>query len=151
MVLFQMLLLSGLLSGSVEPAVGQDAKAVDRGKAVFAGKCSICHAIAGKGNPKGALDDVGTKLTADQIRQWLLTPKEMADKEKATRKPRCSRMLKLAKGDIDALVAFLQTLRSNRGSMYPARAPIWALATAAAVFVLVISARPFSAKGLNCQ
>jgi mono/diheme cytochrome c family protein len=114
MVLFQMLLLTGLLSGTVESAVGQDAKAADRGKAVFAEqKCSLCHAVAGKGNPKGALDEVGSKRTADQIRQWLLTPKEMAEKEKATRKPPMQPYTKLAKGDLDALVAFLQTLKKK--------------------------------------
>ena len=44
-------------------AAAQDAKA--KGEQVFAAqKCSICHSIAGKGNPKGSLDGVGSKLTA---------------------------------------------------------------------------------------
>ena len=90
------------------------AKAVERGKAVFAEqKCSLCHSVAGKGNPKGALDDVGTKLTGEQIRQWLLTPKEMAEKDKATRKPPMQPYTKLTKTDLDALVAFLQTLKKK--------------------------------------
>jgi mono/diheme cytochrome c family protein len=108
------LVLAAVLTGSVRPALAQDAKAVDRGKAVFTEqKCSLCHAIAGKGNPNGSLDDVGSKRTADQIRQWLLTPKEMAEKEKATRKPPMQPYTKLSKTDIDALVAFLQTLKKK--------------------------------------
>ena len=102
------LLLAVLLTGLARPALGQDAKAVDRGKAVFSEqKCSLCHAVAGKGNPKGPLDDVGSKLTADQMRQWLLTPKEMAEKEKKTRQPAMQPFSKLPKEDLDALVALL--------------------------------------------
>jgi mono/diheme cytochrome c family protein len=106
------MLLVVVVTGLARPALGQDTKAVDRGKAVFTEqKCSLCHAIAGKGNPKGPLDDVGSKLTADQIRQWLLTPKEMAEKERAMRKPPMQPFTKLSKADLDALVAFLQTLK----------------------------------------
>jgi hypothetical protein len=49
-------------------------------------KCSVCHSIAGKGNPKGSLDDVGSRLTADEIRQWIVNPAEMTKKTKAERK-----------------------------------------------------------------
>ena len=108
------LFLAGLLAGGVSARPPQDAKAVERGKAVFTEqKCSLCHRVAGKGNPKGALDDVGTKLTGEQIRQWLLAPKEMAEKEKATRKPPMQPYTKLSKTDLDALVAFLQTLKKK--------------------------------------
>ncbi len=41
-------------------ARAQDAKA--KGEQIFTDqKCSLCHSIAGKGNAKGSLDDVGTK------------------------------------------------------------------------------------------
>jgi mono/diheme cytochrome c family protein len=106
------LLLTSLLLGGADGA--QDAKAVERGKAVFTEqKCSVCHSVAGKGNPKGSLDDVGAKLTGEQIRQWLLTPKEMSEKEKATRKPPMQPFTKLSKSDLDALVAYLQTLKKK--------------------------------------
>jgi mono/diheme cytochrome c family protein len=29
-------------------------------------KCATCHSIAGRGNAKGALDDIGSRLTADE-------------------------------------------------------------------------------------
>ena len=34
----------------------------------------ICHAIAGKGNKANPLDGVGKKLSADEIRQWIVNP-----------------------------------------------------------------------------
>jgi mono/diheme cytochrome c family protein len=108
-------LLCGIFVSSLaRPAPGQDAKAIERGKAVFTEqKCSICHAVAGKGNPKGPLDDAGSKLTADEIRQWLLTPKEMAAKEKKTRQPAMKPFANLPKADLDGLVAYLQTLKKK--------------------------------------
>jgi hypothetical protein len=37
-------------------------------------KCAICHSIAGVGSKKFPLAGVGTKLTADQIREWIVDP-----------------------------------------------------------------------------
>ena len=94
------------------PAAAGDAAQVDKGKAVFtAQKCSLCHSIAGKGNPKGALDSVGAKLKPEEIRQWLVKPTEMAEKAKATRKPPMKAYDKLSKDDLNALVAYLETLK----------------------------------------
>jgi mono/diheme cytochrome c family protein len=93
------------------PAAAQDAK-IERGKAlVTAQKCTICHEIEGQGNKKGPLAGVGSKLTGDEIRQWLVSPKEMAEKAKAQRKPPMKSFANLPKDDIDALVAYVQTLK----------------------------------------
>ena len=82
------------------------------GEKVFvAQKCSLCHAVAGKGNKNGALDAVGSKLTAAEIREWLVTPVEMAKKHNATRKPPMKSYASLSKEDLDGLVAYLQTLK----------------------------------------
>lgn len=86
---------------------------VAKGEAAFtANRCSMCHAVAGKGNAKGPLDGVGKKYKADELRQWLLAPAEMAVKQKATRKPAMRDFSKLPAGDLDALVAYLQSLGS---------------------------------------
>lgn len=83
-----------------------------KGEAVYAAqKCSLCHSIAGKGNPKGALDDVGSKLKADEIRAWIVDAKSMTAKTGATRKPEMKSYASLPKDDVDALVAYLQTLK----------------------------------------
>jgi mono/diheme cytochrome c family protein len=90
-------------------ASAQDAA---HGKQVYeAQKCGICHSIAGKGNAKGPLDTVGSKLSADEIRQWIVNPAEMTTKAKATRKPPMKAYASLSKDDLDGLVAYLQSLK----------------------------------------
>jgi mono/diheme cytochrome c family protein len=92
-------------------AAAQDAKA--RGEKVFADqKCSLCHSIGGKGNAKGPLDDVGSKLSADEIRGWITDAKGMTAKTKATRKPEM-KAYNLPKDDVDGLVAYLSTLKKK--------------------------------------
>lgn len=106
------LFLVGLLT--VVPAGAQTA-AVDHGIKVYAAsKCSMCHSIAGKGNAKGGLDDVGAKLSADEIRLWLVDPQAMRDKTHAERKPLMKSFASLPKADIDGLVAYLQTLKEKK-------------------------------------
>jgi mono/diheme cytochrome c family protein len=99
------------------PLYAQDAK-VEKGLKVYTDqKCSMCHAIGGHGNAKGPLDGVGSKLTADEIRQWIIDAKGMTAKSKSTRTPAMSTMAAkyaaLAKDDVDALVAYLQTLKKK--------------------------------------
>lgn len=92
--------------------------AAQRGERVYTDqKCSICHSIGGKGNAKGPLDSVGTKYSADELRQWIVDPAAMAKKTNATRTPAMSTMAAkykaLPKDDVDALVAYLQTLKGK--------------------------------------
>jgi mono/diheme cytochrome c family protein len=96
-------------------AAAQDAKAVEKGAKVFADqKCSMCHSIAGKGNPKGLLDGVGSKLKVEEIRQWIVEPAAMTTKTKAERKPPMpSKFSALPKDDLDALVAYLSSLKKK--------------------------------------
>jgi mono/diheme cytochrome c family protein len=90
-------------------AVAADA---GRGEAVYAEqKCSVCHSIAGKGNPRGPLDGVGSRLSADDIRQWIVNPQEMAARTGAGRKPPMRGYPNLPPADLDGLVAYLQTLK----------------------------------------
>lgn len=85
-----------------------DALAQEKGAAVFAAqRCSLCHSLDGQGNAKGPLDGVGTKLSADDIRKWIVTPAEMGAAAKATRKPAMRAYPNLPKEDLDALVTFL--------------------------------------------
>lgn len=85
---------------------------VDKGKQLFAAqKCGMCHSVAGKGNPKGPLDAAGKKWSAEELRQWLVAPDKMAAKANAQRKPPMKSYASLSKDDIEALVAYLQTLK----------------------------------------
>jgi mono/diheme cytochrome c family protein len=103
------LLFIGVTAAS---AAAQDAKAAGE-KLFAANKCSICHSIDGKGNAKGSLDGVGSKYSAEEIRQWLINPQEMTGKTKATRKPPMPPFAKLSKPDLDTLVTYLSTLKKK--------------------------------------
>jgi mono/diheme cytochrome c family protein len=96
---------------SVPALAAQDAAAA--GAKVYADqKCAICHSIDGKGNPKGALDDVGSRLSAADIRAWITDAKGMTAKTKAPRKPEM-RAYTLPAADVDALVGYLTSLKKK--------------------------------------
>ena len=96
-----------LLAGAPRLASAQDVK---QGEQVYnAQKCQVCHSIAGKGNVKGPLDEVGSKLPADDIRAWLLDAKTMTVKTEAPRKP-AMKSYTLTKDEADALVTYLSAM-----------------------------------------
>ena len=71
----------------------------------------MCHSIAGKGGKQSPLDGVGKKLSADDIRAWIIDPTEMTKKTSSTKKPPMpNKWSKLPAADVDALVAYMQSL-----------------------------------------
>jgi len=104
-------LVLGAVLGATQAAAAEDA--VARGKRLFTeSRCTMCHSVAGKGNPKGPQDGVGARLTPAELRKWLVEPKVMSAKAKATRKPVMPSFETLKKEDLDALVAYLATLKA---------------------------------------
>jgi len=94
--------------GIAASAAAQDAR---KGEALFAEqKCTLCHSIGDKGNKKGPLDGVAAKLKPADIREWIADAKGMTAKTKATRKPEM-KAYSLPKEDVDALVAYLETMK----------------------------------------
>ncbi len=73
-------------------------------------RCAIrSRARAARQNP---LDGVGAKLTADDIKRWITHPAEMTAKTKSTKKPPMpAKYGEPAAADIDALVAYMQSLK----------------------------------------
>lgn len=101
----------GLTLGAAAVSAAQDVKT--EGEKVFmAQKCSLCHSIGGHGNAKGPLDEVGSKLSPAEIRAWIADAKGMTAKTAATRKP-AMKSYTLPKADVDALVAYLSTLKKQ--------------------------------------
>ena len=96
--------------GLASAAAAQDAKVANGEKLYVDQKCAVCHSIGGKGNKKGPLDSVASKLKAEEIRKWIVDAKGMTTKTKAARKP-VMRAYKLPKEDVDALVAYMMTLK----------------------------------------
>lgn len=92
------------------PAPPQGAKP-SKGEEVYASqKCSLCHSIGTTGNKKGPLDGVGTKLSAADLRAWMVDAAGMTAKTKSTRKP-LMKSYKLPAEDLDALVAYMVSLK----------------------------------------
>ena len=108
--MFRVLAGLTLCVGLASSAAAQDAKAA-QGQKLFADqKCTLCHSVGDKGNKKGPLDGVAAKLKADEIREWIVDAKGMTAKTKAPRKPEM-KAYTLPKDDVDALVAYLTTLK----------------------------------------
>ena len=95
----------GMSALRAEEAAKPDAAKVGKGQQVYAAQhCSMCHSVAGKGNPKNPLDDVGSKMTADEMKKYIVNPKSVKPDSKM------KAYSSLAADDLDALVAYLQTL-----------------------------------------
>lgn len=111
-ILAGIVVVSGLtVSVGARAEAVQDAAKIEAGKKVFdAQKCSMCHMVAGKGAKLSVLDGVGTRLKAEEIKMWITEPATMeaklATKPKIKMKP-----YKLDPADLDALVAYLGSLK----------------------------------------
>ena len=93
-------------------AGAQDAALVKKGEEVYtAQKCAVCHSIGGKGGKANPLDGVGAKLSADDIRAWITDPVAMTKKTNSQKKPAMPKNAKLTPADVDALVAYMQSLK----------------------------------------
>lgn len=107
------LVISGTLL-FVNVASAQHSEVIQRGEKVYAAqKCQMCHSVAGKGNKNGPLDGVGSKLSVDEIRQWIVDAPGMTAKTKAARKPAMKSYPSLPKEDIDALVTYMASLKKS--------------------------------------
>ena len=105
------LFAAGVWLATASPAAAQDAA---RGAKVYADqKCGVCHSIAGKGNAKGPLDAVGSRLKADEIREWMTDPAAMTKKTNAPRKPPMRAYPNLSKQDLDDLTAYMLSLKKK--------------------------------------
>jgi mono/diheme cytochrome c family protein len=83
-------------------------QAIEQGRKVYAAnKCQACHMIDGAGSKRAPLDGVGSKLSRDDIRKWILTPGEMNPKVK---KPSYA---KIGAEDLEALVDYLFSLKAR--------------------------------------
>lgn len=93
-----------LAVSATEPAIPTAAPeaVVELGKSVYRQqRCQTCHSIGGVGNRRYPLDGVGTRLTEEQVRKWIVAPKEMDPK---VRKRAYD---KLPADELEALVTYL--------------------------------------------
>jgi mono/diheme cytochrome c family protein len=102
-----------LTTAAAGALVAAGREAASKGEEVYAAqKCQMCHSIAGKGSKANPLDGVGAKLSAADIKHWIVNPTEAAAKAKSTKKPPMpNKYSKLPAADIDALVAYMASLK----------------------------------------
>ena len=110
--MFKVIVGLTLCVGMAATAAAQDAKVAHGMKLYADQKCALCHSIGDKGNKKGPLDGVASKLKADEIGEWIADGPGMTAKAKVTRKP-VMKAYTLPKEDVDALVAYLMTLKKS--------------------------------------
>jgi mono/diheme cytochrome c family protein len=97
---------------TAEPVRSPDAV---RGREVYnAQGCSSCHAIAGVGNPRNPLDDVGSHRTAAELREWITGTGTATDQLSPAVVRRKQRYQELSEAELQALVAFLASLTARR-------------------------------------
>jgi len=107
-----LLAVAGALVLASGVLVAQEAQ-VEAGKKLYEAQgCAKCHQIDGQGARLSVLDGVGDKLAAEDLKMWLTNPDEMA--AKLPKKP----MIPMPKSaledaDLDAIVAYLQTLKKD--------------------------------------
>ena len=71
----------------------------------------MCHAIAGKGNKQNPLDGVGAKLSADDIRKWIAIRRDDGQDQIDQEAADAEEVGELPAADLDALVAYMQSLK----------------------------------------
>jgi cytochrome c2 len=101
-----------LIAAVAFPAAAQDAPpndaAVARGSKVYVWqRCGKCHSLDGRDPKKRSLDGIGTKITAEEIRLWIVDPVDMASKTEPPRTTKMKSHAGMAQSDLAALVAFL--------------------------------------------
>ena len=110
--LFMAALTAALVADTPRLVRSQEADLIKKGQSVYeAQKCSVCHSIAGTGGKQNPLDGVGSKLSADDIRLWIVDPTAAAKKANSTKKPPMPNKYKLPPAELDALVAYMQSLK----------------------------------------
>ncbi len=107
MVVIALTMVAVALAGS---AMADTAKAdTAKGKAVFDGAkpaCKGCHTEA-----KHPLAKAGAENTAEELKAWVRTPKDMMAKKKKTGLMPVYGPDKISDADLDALVAYLATMK----------------------------------------
>lgn len=112
MKVFQAVLLGAAFVVLTSAAAAAQAAKVAQGEALYAAqKCSLCHSVAGKGNKKFPLDGVGKTITADIVKLWLSDPKAAEAKTGKAGTPKMRPYAKLSADEVDALVAYMLSLK----------------------------------------
>lgn len=89
--------------------------AMAAGRAVYLARgCASCHAIAGQGNPRSALDDVGTRRSPAELREYVTGTGAAAEALSRAVVRRKAAYREMRETEMAALVAYLSSLSAPR-------------------------------------
>ena len=92
---------------SAEPA----GDAVALGRQVYEReRCSRCHSIAGVGSTRSPLDGVGSKLSEQQIVDWIIAPESLKDEMAPSAFRAKQAFAALPPAELNALAAYLRSI-----------------------------------------
>lgn len=97
-----------------EPEAAAEETAQDpvaRGRQAYERRnCARCHSIAGQGSPRYPLDGVGSRLSAEEIRNWIIAPASLEGEMPASAFRAKQRFAELPAAEIEDLTAYLGSL-----------------------------------------
>lgn len=90
---------------------------IEEGKQLFDSLgCMRCHAVAGVGSPRSPLDDVAARRDAQSLRDWIVADARVRDQLSARALASKDDYAKLPAEQIEALVAYLQSLKAAQST-----------------------------------
>jgi mono/diheme cytochrome c family protein len=104
-------LAAGVIAGTITSGVARAGGAATGEEVYAAQKCAVCHSVGDKGNKKYPLDGVGSRLSETDIRDWLLNPDTQQAKKPGRPLMRMPSYRNVPPEEIDALVAYLKSLK----------------------------------------
>jgi mono/diheme cytochrome c family protein len=104
-------LAAGVIAGTITSGVARAGGAATGEEVYAAQKCAVCHSVGDKGNKKYPLDGVGSRLSETDIRDWLLNPDTQQAKKRGRPLMRMPSYRNVPPEEIDALVAYLKSLK----------------------------------------
>ncbi|MCF8475107.1 MAG: cytochrome c [Emcibacter sp.] len=70
--------------------------------------CQLCHSIAGEGNPRNPLDNIATKHSGEEIRDWITGADTLKEKLPSHIYNSKQRYKSLSQDDLNNLIIYLQ-------------------------------------------
>jgi len=89
-----------------------DPERIEAGRQIYTQQtCARCHSITGEGNPRNPLDGVGARRSAEELRNWITGAHALQGVLPESAFKLKQAYGKLPDGELDALVAYMQSLR----------------------------------------
>lgn len=94
-------------------SVTLEPKRIETGRQIYKQQaCANCHSIAGQGNPRNPLDSVGTKRSADELRDVIIGADVLQGALPESVRKLKQRYRKLSDDELNALVVYMLSLRN---------------------------------------